>query len=524
MLRSLGTLYERGAAVEWSRIHASAGRSCASLPSYPWQRERHWISPKPATLDRFTSRHGHPLLGERVRLAPSGDVGFWESSLSPSTPGFLADHRVQGQVVVPGAAYLEMVLATAVDHEISAPVELVDVAFTEALNLATDEPRVVQTIVDTQGLGRSRFRVVSQAPGPDDSNSSWCTHATGRVRPAAAPEAAVDLHALRERLDRALEGPAFYARLARAGMAYGHAFQTIEQLWCGEGEALARVRATAAGGDGAAAYRFHPAVLDGCMQVLAAAVDDDTGRAVAVPSEIAELGIYARPGAELWCHARLTRSESERLWGRHRRRGSIRASHRQASRARGSTPRYSGVRPCTAVPGAAVARGPAGPDRPRGDQRRRGLAARRWRGWDRHGGRATAPDARRPGHCGDPRGPVGRRRGARPGSGRSFELGGCLTLGLSRGFAPPGCGAGDRARGAMRRARRGSRPADGHGHLGAGPARPGPASATAALPRDPQRRGGDAGRGGQPGAGRPMGPTAQLEHRAPRAARHVHRP
>ena len=49
----------------------------------------------------------HPLLGQSVSaLHPT-----WEAELSTVLNAFLADHRVQGSVVVPGAVYVEMALA-----------------------------------------------------------------------------------------------------------------------------------------------------------------------------------------------------------------------------------------------------------------------------------------------------------------------------------------------------------------------------------------------------------------------------
>ena len=42
LARTLGQLYADGYAVSWSRLYATG--SCVSLPPYPWQRERHWLS------------------------------------------------------------------------------------------------------------------------------------------------------------------------------------------------------------------------------------------------------------------------------------------------------------------------------------------------------------------------------------------------------------------------------------------------------------------------------------------------
>ena len=48
MLRTLGQLYASGHPVDWSGVYPQGGRAVA-LPTYPWQRQRHWIDPAPVT-------------------------------------------------------------------------------------------------------------------------------------------------------------------------------------------------------------------------------------------------------------------------------------------------------------------------------------------------------------------------------------------------------------------------------------------------------------------------------------------
>ncbi|WP_438004841.1 beta-ketoacyl synthase N-terminal-like domain-containing protein [Sorangium sp. So ce321] len=42
LLQSLGALHAHGHAVEWKRLYPAGGR-CVSLPTYAWQRTRHWV-------------------------------------------------------------------------------------------------------------------------------------------------------------------------------------------------------------------------------------------------------------------------------------------------------------------------------------------------------------------------------------------------------------------------------------------------------------------------------------------------
>jgi acyl transferase domain-containing protein len=91
ILQSLGELYASGCEVDWRAVDAHARHRHVTLPTYPFQRERHWFkwvaplsglpsaasaSPAPpgATEDSAPGR-GRPLSAELGANAPTGDDG-----------------------------------------------------------------------------------------------------------------------------------------------------------------------------------------------------------------------------------------------------------------------------------------------------------------------------------------------------------------------------------------------------------------------------------------------------------------
>ncbi|PSB25824.1 type I polyketide synthase [Stenomitos frigidus] len=70
LLQSLGVLYRQGYPVAWNRLYPTG--QCVSLPTYPWQRQRHWFSPISESLIPVTALKtaAQPEVQCRQSLAP----------------------------------------------------------------------------------------------------------------------------------------------------------------------------------------------------------------------------------------------------------------------------------------------------------------------------------------------------------------------------------------------------------------------------------------------------------------------
>ncbi|QDE84178.1 type I polyketide synthase [Myxococcus xanthus] len=315
LLASLGALATRVDRVDWLRLHPDKRRRVA-LPTYPWQRERHWLElgPTRAARGRFVRSGGHPLLGTSFTTSVQQETRFWESTLSASEPAFLADHRVAGSVVVPGAAYLEMALSAA--HAMSGGTahELVDTSFKEGLLLPEGQERTVQLALHGEQGRTLTFQLSSQKA----EATGWMTHVVGRLRlleAGHAGQASESLEAIRERCPDILTQAAHYETLARNGVTYGPAFQGVQQVWRGRGEALGHLRLPESLATRAPAYRIHPALLDACFQLVSAAVpseDVPQDAGPAVPVALENLRLHAQPATEAFCHVRMRIPEGTR--------------------------------------------------------------------------------------------------------------------------------------------------------------------------------------------------------------------
>ncbi len=299
--------YEAGLPVRFEALFAGEERRRISLPGYPFQRERHWI---PAPRRRRTGA-GHPLLGERHESA-RGEVAY-DTEVLPADPAWLADHRVFGRLLAPGALYGALAASAAVAEGGGAAIvdemQLHNPLLFEDDDAGTDSTpagRKVQVLLDAAGEGAARrVQILSKGAGEDE----WALHAeaqlasgTGAQAPAGART--VDPEALKASMS-AVDVAAFYRAKAGAGIELGPSFRTLQAVWARPGEAVGEVVLPAAlGGSG---LDVHPLLLDGCFQVMAAARSQEgaAGRATYLPFGWERLWLAGSLPERLTCHVRM---------------------------------------------------------------------------------------------------------------------------------------------------------------------------------------------------------------------------
>ena len=108
-------LWVKGLVFDWNRLYGQHKPERISLPTYPFAGERYWVGAVWATPVAGANgnsplqapAHIHPLLQQNT-----SDLSEQRySSIFTGREFFLADHRVKGQSVLPGVAYLEMARA-----------------------------------------------------------------------------------------------------------------------------------------------------------------------------------------------------------------------------------------------------------------------------------------------------------------------------------------------------------------------------------------------------------------------------
>lgn len=335
LFAALSQLYANGVDIAWQCFHPNGGK-LVRTPTYPWQREVHWkeseesknyrfygittTTQNPSRSDVFSAeirqQHGagevHPLLGQPL----SGPQPAWEMELDIARLSFLADHRLQGTIAFPGAGFVEM--AWAAGQELyGGGASSLTIEFQKALFFREDQRPLLRLSLDKD---EATFRIYSRFA---KESSDWTLHSFGRLgqgQKLGGESRYMDLSEVRTSCCREIPVDHCYNRFHKMGLDYGPAFQGIGQIWRGpDEEALARVRIPGHVAREINTYNIHPAILDVCFQVMAAALpENEEGQdksTVYMPVRVQEGLVYDALGDGMWIHARIQKRSATELIG-----------------------------------------------------------------------------------------------------------------------------------------------------------------------------------------------------------------
>ncbi|WMP19414.1 SDR family NAD(P)-dependent oxidoreductase [Thiothrix lacustris] len=301
LLDSLGKLYERGLPVDWTGFYRDYPRRKLALPTYPFQRQRYWLAESAPKHPRANSAL-RPLVTRMIR-SPLLKQTLFETDFSLATLPFLADHKVYGEMVVPGACYLATLLSAS---EVMGKTvcQLEDILFPGAMVLAADETRTVQLALSPADT-KAAFELISLAEGDDQAKPQ--THLMGSVQwQTSATATSTSLATLQARCATRLDPQRLYTVSQEQHIDFGGSFQWLHTLWQGDNETLAQLQAPTVLGKHEG-YAFHPALLDACFQVAASTLLDLAEEDTWLPFLIRNIRVHqAASGNTWWCHAKQT--------------------------------------------------------------------------------------------------------------------------------------------------------------------------------------------------------------------------
>ncbi|KAL9012268.1 MAG: hypothetical protein Q9173_002960 [Seirophora scorigena] len=313
-----GSLHSRGCPVDLLHINClgleSQPRLLTDLPGYPFDHsQKYWIESRLSKNFRFRQHDEHELLGTAVIDWNPLDAR-WRKILKPSENEWMADHKVNGSVLLPAAAFIAMAIEAAKrlvhpDQEILA-YRIQNATFTTAIVLSPDQDGTEVEMRLGQDYGyveesRHSLRRTFQLFVLAGQEWSECSHGTVILDYQTRSQqlgAEIPVHEKENdnsfiaRCSTSLQNHNLYPWLRSAGMQYGPTFQTLTSVAVHGrgGEATGIVRPKVRG-----ASILHPTMLDGIFQLMFPALQSkgELHPSAMLPTRVDNLWISANGAA-----------------------------------------------------------------------------------------------------------------------------------------------------------------------------------------------------------------------------------
>jgi acyl transferase domain-containing protein/NADPH:quinone reductase-like Zn-dependent oxidoreductase/acyl carrier protein len=266
--RAVATAFANGARLNEERAFGRVS-GAVDLPLYAWQRKPHIVAETIETSGLTAPRPWHPLIGARS----TADRLEWSAQVDPQLVPDLADHKIDGTVLLPGSAFVEMALAVARSWLDTEQATIADLDIQQPMPFVGDMSREVMCRVSPD------TRLLEILSRPRLGHTPWQTHATAKII-AAAAHSDPEINRPRDFV-RQISGNELYLAANAAGLQFGPSFQNVARAGISRDN---RILVDLRKGH-SSSYGLDPARLDSCFHGLILL--------------FADLSLQARPAAYL---------------------------------------------------------------------------------------------------------------------------------------------------------------------------------------------------------------------------------
>ncbi|KAF7539879.1 hypothetical protein G7054_g1806 [Neopestalotiopsis clavispora] len=325
-----GSLFVLGHSIELDSVNKSNGSSSkrflTALAPYPWDYSAGLLWNEPRTSIELRNRKylRHELLGTPA-LTGNGIDYTWRNCLKPKEMPWIEDHKLEDQVVFPGAGYMAMAIeavsqVTGIKHQLKdgskkdVGFELRNVNISAALVIPNETDEAAKDLELHTTMSRRKISGANASADWHDFNISsifWTTnqtkvHCTGSIRVVERRnvDATCTTVANTEAFDHWATTGRWYTKWHQEGLQFGPQFRSLTTLRTDsarvrrEAIATAKMEPTVSG-----AYEFypvHPITIDAGLQ--AACLSGTAGKVTALktwlPVFFAEMRIQSPTSAE----------------------------------------------------------------------------------------------------------------------------------------------------------------------------------------------------------------------------------
>ncbi|NQX71569.1 polyketide synthase dehydratase domain-containing protein, partial [Paenibacillus alba] len=293
--------------VKWENLYNGLTPNRISLPTYSFERVLCWIPNESNTSSTIQPTIIHPLLN-------SNNLNFMEQRFTSALTGqefFLLDHRINGQKVLPGAVYIEMVRAAVAYSTCitgNQRIELKKIIWKHPL-VVNDQPERVSLSLYPEQEGGIRFEVNQESD--NQTNQVLAQGQAILMEDHLSP--AMDMEEIKKECSKqkVVSADEYYKAFKEIGIEYGPSFQGITTVWLGNNMALAELKLPVNDSSVTNAYYLHPSMLDAAFQTLFSMINSSGTPKPSVPFLLQNIRIFRETASMKWAYIRYSEGSSE---------------------------------------------------------------------------------------------------------------------------------------------------------------------------------------------------------------------
>lgn len=291
LAHEIAELYVAGANVDWERFYHNKKVQKVQLPTYQFEKKRCWLELQESTLQQQPKKEINLSLLDQC-IADSVYQEIYVTHFSINEYWLLKDHKVLGNHVLPGTAYLELVSEAVSQYYPDWSVEFRDVYLMTPLVILEREIREVHTILHRQD-GNMEFTVASR----DELSEQWIVHAQGKIAPCEKPEKIeYDLEDLKATFSQIAE----LERVNKGPIEFGPRWQNKRRFYFSDEECMIYISIQDEFQNDIKEFFIHPAMLDSAINPAIQAL----GNGVYLPFAYTSFKLYGQMPERFYSYVR----------------------------------------------------------------------------------------------------------------------------------------------------------------------------------------------------------------------------
>ncbi len=313
ILSALGKLYIHGAKIDWESFYQDVKPHRVSLPTYPFERKRHWRAKENRRRDVIPfveNRNDNimPFMGQQISCA----APVFQFELSIFSCPFLKYHRIHGKIVIPVGVFWEMVLSAGKAHFKTGQVCLKDMTQHEAMLISdSQEPLKVQVVFNSDNITgqNTSFDIFCEEELSDRLQKNWKKYVSGEITNQRIGMKVNSLDDIQATCNTEYDVPRLISSLQRADNVSenGERSWTFQKILISKNEALGKIEFSESFLVEIGACQLHPSIFEPCLQTMFAIPlakgDDALNNKIFLPIGFNSIDYISTLPKEVWCHA-----------------------------------------------------------------------------------------------------------------------------------------------------------------------------------------------------------------------------